>query len=265
MDMTGKTVVVTGAASGMGRRTAVRYAENSAANVACLDLHPEGNEETVRLVEKTGATAIAVSVDLRDVHSIASAYGTVINEFGRIDATAHIGGFSWRGDTLDVTEEQWDTVVNVNLRGCFFCCQQALRVMYEQGSGAIVNMSADAAFYPGYGFAVQAAAKGGIAQMSASIALEAARRGVRVNTVSPGIVAVERTGTDRYPGPELRPESLPPNPVDQADLPSQTGPGRWMKPDEIADTFVFLSSDAASGISGALLFVNGGGYPTLQF
>ena len=86
------------------------------------------------------------SHDGDNVQSIETAYGEVIKEFGRIDAAAHIGGFSWRGDTLDVTEEQWDTVVNDNLRGCFFCCQQAIRAMYEQGSGAIVNMSADAAF-----------------------------------------------------------------------------------------------------------------------
>jgi NAD(P)-dependent dehydrogenase (short-subunit alcohol dehydrogenase family) len=265
MDMMGKTVLVTGAASGMGRMTAVRYAENGAANVACLDLHDGGNEDTARLVEKAGAKAISVRVDLGSVPGIEAAYAEVLKEFGRIDAAAHIGGFSWRGDTLDVTEGQWDTVINANLRGCFFCCQQALRVMYEQGSGAIVNMSADAAFYPGFGFAVQAAGKGGIANMSASLAMEAARRGVRVNAVSPGIVAVERTGTDRYPGPDLRPESRPPNPVPQSDLGSQTAPGRYMRPEEIADTFVFLSSDAASGISGALLFVNGGGYPTLQF
>src|SRR5262245_40539535 len=106
MDMTGKRVVVTGAASGMGRMTAVRYAENGASNVACLDLHDAGNEDTARLVEKAGAKAISVHVDLGSVPGIESAYGEVAKAFGRIDAAAHIGGFSWRGDTLDVTEAQ---------------------------------------------------------------------------------------------------------------------------------------------------------------
>src|SRR4051812_48957291 len=103
MDMAGKTVVVTGAASGMGRRTAVRYAENNAVNIACLDVHDDGNQETARLVEKAGANVLPVHVDLTSVASIEAAYAEVMKEFGRIDAAAHIGGFSWRGDTLDVT------------------------------------------------------------------------------------------------------------------------------------------------------------------
>lgn len=265
MDMLGKTVLVTGAASGIGRRTALRYAECGAAQVACLDVHDEGNRSTAAAVAELGARVIAVHVDLGDVPGIRAAYAEVLAQFGRLDAAAHIGGYSWRGETLDITEEQWDRVVNVNLRGTFFCCQEALKVMYAQGAGAIVNMSADAAFHPMHGLAVQAAAKGGIALMTRTLALEASRRGVRVNAVSPGIVKVDNTGAARPAGPALRRAAHEPAPPPIDALPEQTAPGRWIEAREVADSFVFLSSDAASGISGTLQFVNGGGYFSLQY
>lgn len=266
MDMQSKTVLVTGAASGIGRATAIRYAQCGATRIACLDIADQGNKDTAEAVREAGAEAISVRVDLGSVPAIRAAYAKVIDAFGQLDVAAHIGGYSWRGNTLDLTEEQWDAMINVNLRGCFFCCQEALRAMYRQGSGAIVNMSADAAFYPVAGFAVQAAAKGGIALMSRTLGFEAARRGVRVNTVSPGIVRVESTGAARPDGPPLTDQEKGPSPAASVnDMANQTAPGRWIDAREIADTFVYLSSDAASGVNGSLTFVNGGGYFALQF
>src|SRR3546814_19080892 len=100
--------------------------------------------------------------------------------------------------------------MNVNLRGTFFCCQEALRIMYPQGSGAIVNTSADAAFNPIYGFALQAAGKGGIVNMTTTPALEAAPRGIRVNAVSPGICWTQKAGADRPFQPPPKPATPPP-------------------------------------------------------
>src|SRR3546814_11587582 len=108
-----------------------------------------------------GASAIPLHVDLGDVDQIRAAFKHVADEFGRLDASAHIGGYSWRGETLDVTEDLWNRVMNVNLRGTFFCCQEALRLMYPQGRGALVNHSADAPFNPISGLELQAAGKGG--------------------------------------------------------------------------------------------------------
>lgn len=264
MDMIGKIALVTGAASGIGRATAIRYAERGAAGVACLDIHDESNQETARRVEAAGARSIAIHVDLGQVAQIGAAYAEALAGFGRIDAAAHIGGYSWRGETVDVTEDQWNTVINVNLRGTFFCCQEALKVMYAQGSGAIVNMSADAAFFPIYGFAVQAAGKGGIALMTQTLAHETARRGIRVNAVSPGITKVDPTGGTRPASPNLKRDDLPKPPPAET-MYEQTSPGRWMKAEEVADSIVYLSSDAASGVNGVLMHVNGGGYFTLDY
>lgn len=265
MDMKGKTVLVTGAASGIGRCTALKYAEMGASQIACLDIHDASNRETVKLIEAAGARAIAVQVDLGKVADIRRAYAEVFAAFGRLDAAAHIGGYSWRGESTEITEEQWDMVINVNLRGTFFCCQEALKIMYAQGSGAIVNMSADAAFFPTRGFAVQAAGKGGIALMSRSLGFESAPRGVRVNAVSPGIVLVQPTGFAKPAGPEVKLDPRTPKLESVASLGKQTASGRWMEAEEVANTFVFLSSNAASGISADLLYVNCGGYPTLEF
>ncbi len=264
MDMGGKAALVTGSASGIGRATAVGYARHGATRVACLDIHEASNRDTVKLVEAAGAEAVAIHVDLGSVPSIRAAYAEAMTAFNRIDAAAHVGGYSWRGETIDVTEEQWDKVIDVNLRGTFFCCQEAMRVMYAQGSGAIVNMSADAAFFPIYGFAVQAAGKGGIALMSQTLAHEAARRGVRINAVSPGITKVEPTGTSRPPSPTLRRDDLPAPPPAERMI-EQTAAGRWIQAAEVADAIVYLSSDAASGVNGTVLHVNGGGYLTLNY
>jgi NAD(P)-dependent dehydrogenase (short-subunit alcohol dehydrogenase family) len=264
MMLEGKTVLVTGTASGIGRETALLAVREGAVQVACLDIHDVNNEATAHEIEQAGAKALALHVDLGDVDQIRAAYRRVAEDFGRLDAAAHIGGYSWRGETLDVTVEQWDLVMNANLRGTFFCCQEALRIMYPQGSGAIVNTSADAAFHPIYGFALQAAGKGGIVNMTRTLALEAAPRGVRLNVVSPGIVRTQKAGYRRPEQPALRRDNPPP--VDAVNrLGEQTAIGRYMTMAEVAETFVFLCSDRASGINGDLIFVNGGGYPSLDY
>ncbi len=264
MMMTDKTILVTGTASGIGRETALLAAAEGAACVICLDVHDENNEATAHELTKMGARAIPLHVDLGNVDQIRAAFARVSAECGRLDASAHIGGFSWRGETLDVTVELWEQVMNVNLRGTFFCCQEALRIMYPQKSGAIVNMSADAAFHPIYGFALQAAGKGGIVHMTKTLALEAAPRGVRVNVISPGIVRTQKAGAERPFQPALQREQSPPDDA-AARLADQTAIGRYIAMEEVARAFLFLCSDYSSGVNGDLMFVNGGGYPTLDY
>ena len=265
MMLAGKAVLVTGTASGIGRETAIVCAQQGARAIACLDIHEENNEKTAAELRAMGVESVACHVDLGDVGQIRDAYAKALGVLKRLDGAAHIGGYSWRGETLDITVEQWDTVINANLRSTFFCCQEALRLMYAQGSGSIVNTSADAAFYPIEGMAVQAAGKGGIVNMTRTLALEAARRGVRVNVVSPGIVRTQQSGMQRPQQPPLR-RDAPPTPREAMDvLANQTAPGRYLKMEEMAQTYAFLLSDLSSGISGDLVSVNGGGYFALQY
>lgn len=259
-----KVMLITGTASGIARETALIAAKEGARAICCVDVHAENNEKTAHELEAMGVKVIAVQADLGNVDQIRHAFAQTVDAFGRLDVSAHIGGYSWRGETLDVTEELWDQVMNVNLRGTFFCCQEALRIMYPQGRGAIVNISADAAFNPIYGFALQAAGKGGIVNMTKTLALEAAPRGVRVNVVSPGICRTEKAGVDRPQQPQLRRDNPPPSDA-VSRLAEMTAIGRYMTMTEVADACIFLASDRASGINGDLMFVNGGGYPTLDY
>ncbi len=260
MDLTGKVAVVTGAASGIGRATAHAAARAGARGLALVDLH-EGVEQTADAVRRDGLQVGVFMCDLGSVAQIRDAFAGIRRAFGRIDACAFVGGYSYRSRTVDTTEEEWDRVINANLRGAFFCNQEALRVMYEQGAGSIVNMSADAAYYPVEGFAIQAAGKGGIWHMTQVLALEAAPRGVRVNAISPGNTSGGGHGV-RVPRVSW-PADL--HSISSEDITASMVRGRMLEPEEIASTILFLCSDASSAISGALVHANAGGYYTMRF
>ena len=152
-----------------------------------------------------------------------------------------------RAGVLDATEEHWDKVMDLNVRGVFFTSQAAMKVMTEQKSGAIVNIASGAAFRPLENMVAYCTAKAGLLGMSRVLALEGASHGVRVNTVAPGHTASETILT--YNTRETLDEMA-------QELVSK----RWLEPEEIAQGVVFLSSDAASGINGAILNINGGNF-----
>lgn len=259
--MEGKIAVVTGAASGIGRATARALAENGSEGVALVDIH-DNVEMTAAEIREVGRDVAVFRCDLGDVSAIRSTFSAIVTRFGRIDACALPGGFSYRAKTLAVTEDEWDMVLNANLRAAFFCNQEALKVMYAQGRGSIVNMSADAAFHPIEGFALQAAGKGGIWHMTQTLALEAQPNGVRVNCVSPGNTAGGGGG--------LRVARLSwAAPIDREEtrekLVAAMPRGAMLEADEVANVIMFLCSDLSTGISGSLVHVNAGGYYTLVF
>lgn len=260
MDMTGKVAVVTGAASGIGRATAKAIAAAGAAGLALVDLH-EGVEETAAALPRDGLRLETYRCDLSSVTEIRDTFAGIRLAFDRIDACAFVGGYSYRNRTLETTEEEWDRVINANLRGTFFCNQEALRVMYEQRAGSIVNMSADAAYYPIEGFTIQAAAKGGVWHMTQTLALEAAPLGVRVNAISPG----NTSGGGKGVVVERVSWGLPQHGTPREAITESMAGGRMFEPEEIAGVILFLCSDASSAVSGALLHANGGGYYTMKF
>ena len=246
MDMTGKIAAVTGAASGIGKRAALLYAEHGA-KVALIDINEDGAAQVARQIEDTGGEAKAFSADLSKPDDARRVIADVTAHFGRLDALANVAAIYPRAGVLDATEAHWDKVMDLNVRGVFFTSQAAMKVMTEQKSGAIVNIASGAAFRPLENMVAYCTAKAGLLGMSRVLALEGAPHGVRVNTVAPGHTASETILT--YNTRETLNE-----------MAQDLVPKRWLEPEEIAQGIVFLSSDAASGINGAILNINGGNF-----
>ena len=246
MNLEGTTAAVTGAASGIGRATAIGFAAGGA-NVALLDVDADGACGLADEIDPSGARALACPVDVADPAAVSAAFDATRERFGSLDALANVAAIYPRAQVLDVTEELWDRVMSINLRGLFFCCQAAIRIMRPQGRGAIVNVASGAAFRALEAQATYSASKAGVVGLSRVLALECARSGVRVNVVAPGHTLTDNTiaaiGPERF---DQMAESLV--------------PGRFLTPEEPANAIVWLCSDDASGINGAIVNVNGGNY-----
>ena len=246
MDFSGMTAVVTGAASGMGRQTALGFGK-AGANVALLDLDDDGARQVAREIDSTGVRAIVWKVDMADTSQVRATLQAAHARFGRLDAVANVAAIYPTAKIADVTEEFWDRIHSIDLRGVFFCCQEALRIMAAQGSGAIVNVASGAAFRAVEGQVAYSAAKAGLVGMSRVLAFEFARKGVRVNVVAPGHTlsegALATVSRERI-----------------EEMAATLVPGRFMTPEEPANAIIWLCSGAASGINGAIINVNGGNY-----
>jgi NAD(P)-dependent dehydrogenase (short-subunit alcohol dehydrogenase family) len=246
MEFAGKTAVVTGAASGIGRSTALGLG-NVGANVALFDLDAEGAQKVADEIARSGAQAMVCQVDVANPSKVREALDAVRARFDRLDALANVAAIYPRAPVLEMTEDFWDQTLSINLRGAFFCCQEAIRIMVAQGRGAIVNVASGAAFRPIEGLAAYSASKAGLVGMTRVLALEFARNGVRANVVAPG-----HTGSDTYLA------SVPAARVDA--IAESLVPGRFMDPEESANAIIWLCSDEASGVNGAIINVNGGNY-----
>jgi NAD(P)-dependent dehydrogenase (short-subunit alcohol dehydrogenase family) len=246
MQFTGKTAVVTGAAKGIGRATAIGFGMQGA-NVALLDVDADGVQELAEEIDASGAHAMVCPVDVANRSDVRTALNAVHERFGRLDALANVAAIYPRAKVLDVTEEFWDQTLSINLRGVFFCCQEAIRIMLTQGGGTIVNVASGAAFRAIEGLAAYSASKAGVVGMSRVLAREFARMGVRVNVVAPG-----HTFSETFVA------SIADAQVDA--IAESLVPGRFMTPEESANAIVWLCSDEASGVNGAIVNVNGGNY-----
>jgi NAD(P)-dependent dehydrogenase (short-subunit alcohol dehydrogenase family) len=246
MEFTGKTAVVTGAAKGIGRATALAFGKGGA-NVALLDVDADGVQKVAEEIDASDAQAMVCHVDVANPSAVRAALNAVHERYGRLDALANVAAIYPRAEVLDVTEEFWDRTLSINLRGVFFSCQEAIRIMVAQGSGTIVNVASGAAFRAIEGLAAYSASKAGVVGMSRVLAREFARSGVRVNVVAPGHTLSETFVASLREG--------------QVDAMAETlVPGRFMTPEESAVAILWLCSDEASGVNGAIINVNGGNY-----
>ena len=243
----GKVAFVTGAASGMGRATALAFAREGA-SVVTADISDDGNQETARMIEKLGGQAIAVRCDVTRSEDVKAALDKAEETFGRLDVAFNNAGLEQPAAlTADLTEEVWDRIVAINLRGVFLCLKHEIPLMLEHGGGAIVNTSAGAGVMGVKGKAAYTAAKHGVIGLTRAAALDYAESNVRVNAVCPGII--DTPMMDRFTGgtPEGRTRAISQEPI-----------GRLGRPEEIAATVVWLCSDAASFVVGHAMVVDGG-------
>jgi NAD(P)-dependent dehydrogenase (short-subunit alcohol dehydrogenase family) len=245
--LTGKVAFVTGAGTGIGRATALAFAREGA-SVVVVGISEPDLLETVREVEGLGGRALAVTCNVTRSEQVQAALNRTIDTFGRLDAAFNNAGVEQPiTAAADVTEEEWDRIVGVNLRGVFLCMKYELPLILRQGGGTIVNTSSGAGVRGFKGQAAYAATKHGVIGLSKSAALDYAAQNVRINVVAPGIVATPMM--QRFTGgtPEERQRVIAQEPI-----------GRMGTPEEIAAAVLWLCSDAASFVTGATLVADGG-------
>jgi NAD(P)-dependent dehydrogenase (short-subunit alcohol dehydrogenase family) len=242
-----KVALVTGASSGIGRAAALTFAREGA-QVVVSDVNLVGGRETVERIESAGGEALFIEANVASSADVEALIDATLHAYGRLDCAFNNAGVGGTLNSLiDKTEEEWDTVIGVNLKGVWLCMKYELPVMLAQGGGAIVNMASVAGLngFPNGG--IYAASKHGVIGLTKSAALEYARQGVRVNAVCPGY-----TDTPMVRGMV---ETVP----QMERVTTNASPMRRLgEPAEVAETVVWLCSDKASFVTGHALPVDGG-------
>ncbi len=243
MRLEGKVVIITGAGSGIGKETALLFAKEGA-KVVVADVNEKGGEETVAEIKKNGGEAIFARLDISSREQSKEVIEYTLERYGKIDVLINNAGIIQDALVQKMTEEQWDTVINVNLKGPFNCIQAVVPAMIEHGTGEIINVSSIVGLYGNIGQTNYAAAKAGLIGMTKTLAKELGKKGIRVNAVAPGFIYTPMTAKMPEKILEMMKEKTPMKRIGQ--------------PDDVAYALLYLASDEANFINGAVLCVDGG-------
>lgn len=245
MRLKDKVAVVTGSARGLGKAMILKLA-NAGASVVITDINYAACLELQKAIDASGAKAIAVKCDVTKRNEVEALLHISVNEFGKVDILVNNAGITRDALLTKMTDEQWDAVLETNLKSMFLCCQVASQAMIRQGYGRIINVSSIAAEEGNFGQANYSAAKAGAIGMTKTLSKELGKKGITVNAIAPGFILTEMS------------EAIPEKVKEQ--LISRIPLGRAGHPNEVADAVLFLASDEASFINGHVLNINGGMY-----
>jgi 3-oxoacyl-[acyl-carrier protein] reductase len=246
----GKSAVVTGGRRGIGKAIALAFA-GAGANVAICDIARDGFDQTKEELDKLGSRSLALKADVSLRDEVQKMMQSVMDAFGRIDLLVNCAGVWIPGKTLiECTDEDWDKVIDTNLKGTYLCCQAAGKIMVRQKGGSIINLSSQVGLTPGAGAGAYPISKAGILMLTRQLALELAGHNVRVNALAPGIVKTDfNSAFWKEPDVEKKTAGMVPL-------------KRLAESEDIAQAALFLASDSASYITGEVLCVNGGWRPS---
>lgn len=244
-DLTNKVAIVTGGNRGLGKTMALALAR-AGADVVIIGRDEEKNEEAVSDILKMGRKAFSFSIDLINVNAIQKMMDEVGNIFGKVDILVNNAGISQTKFALDVTEEEWDRVIDLNVKSLFFCSQAAAKKMKEQGYGKIINIASVAGAVGDIGISPYTASKAAVINLTKSLALEWARYGIQVNAIGPAYIETDMNRN------ELR------NPKVLDKIVNKTPMKRLGTPEELEGALILLASQSSSFITGQTIFVDGG-------
>jgi len=238
-----KVAIITGGAAGIGKATAIRFAQEGAA-LAIWDVQEEKGREVAQMLAETGAKAVFYKVNTADASIVREAVTAVMNDFGKIDILINNAGILRDATLLKMTEEQFDLVVQVNLKGVFNCTKAVAPFMIERGYGRIVQASSVVGLYGNFGQTNYVATKSGVIGMTKVWARELGRKGITVNAVAPGFIATEMIESIPEHILNAMKEKVPANQLGTAE--------------DVANVYLFLASDEAGFVNGAVISVDGG-------
>ena len=242
-DLSGRVAIVTGANTGIGQGIAIALAE-AGADVALVGRTPA--QETAKEVRRAGRKAAIVHADLSTIAPVQGVVQRTTAELGGVDILVNNAGIIRRADALDFSEEDWDAVIDTNLKSVFFLSQAVARHMVEQGRGKIINIASMLSFQGGIRVPSYTASKSGVAGLTKLLANEWAAKGINVNAIAPGYIATNNTA------------ALQDDEVRNRQILERIPARRWGKPSDLAGAAVFLASDASDYVHGHILAVDGG-------
>lgn len=243
-----KVAIITGARRGMGKSHALTLAK-AGAKVVVADISQEDCEMVVEEIKKNGGEALAVKCDVTKKEDIDNMVKAVVGKWRKVDILVNNAGICQFKPFLELTEEEWDRTLDINLRGYFLCAQAAAKEMVKQKNGKIINIASVASGQVGIGFPTLAhysASKGGIIALTETLAVELAPYGIRVNAIAPGMIETPMIA------------SIKENPQQEKEMLKRVPMGRVGKPEEVSNLVLFLASDESSYITGSTVVIDGG-------